>query len=458
MLVFAAACSLFRGKIPPYPEGIIFPVKDNQGQTFSDKIVGKIFQRENRLYFATTAGTVYCVDAVERKVLWQYQAENNLEQPLYAGEENFYILDSGDFITCLDPAGGFNWRKKLPLAISGGAAEGRNIVSVGTIGGLIALDVKTGAVLWQIETEKAVQSVPLAYTNKIVFGADDHKVYIVNTTGKLIGTFAAEGEVRGSFLVEGQRLYFGSYDYFFYCLDLKNIKKKWRVKTGGILHSYPILDESKIFFISYNNVLYCYNSRNGSLVWWQAVPARSHFVPVIIKDKIVVSSMSSQIKCFDKRTGKDQGDYSAPYEIRSNPVWMAPYLVAAYYDDESNSSRLLYLEKDIKVTLAASKESPQKLNDEIVFTVDASGFFQPQYEFSLTRIAKVRFGLTAFLLIRSKRLSEVVQEKSESNTWTWYPDKKGIYVIDVKVEDQKEKAADLKYFIAEKSNKPQAKK
>jgi hypothetical protein len=102
------------------------------------------------------------------------------------------------------------------------------------------------------------------------------------------------------------------------------------------------------------------------------------------------------------------------------------------YNAENDKGRILILKKEIKVILSASKESPQALNEDIVFTVKASGFFNPAYEF--------------YLIEGNKKT--IVQEKSTQNTWEWFPEKEGTFKIGVVVKDAKEKAeAEIEFKI-----------
>ena len=148
----------------------------------------------------------------------------------------------------------------------------------------------------------------------------------------------------------------------------------------------------------------------------------------------MASSFSSTLVCFDTKTGLKKGTYEAGQEVRSNPLWLEPYLLISLYDHKKDEGRLVFLKKVVAVTLTPSKESPQKIGEEVIFSAKATGFFQPKYEFYL----------------KTESGEEVVQEISERGSWTWYPEAIGDYTVGVKVFDAKEEAETEISFLIEK--------
>ena len=193
-------------------------------------------------------------------------------------------------------------------------------------------------------------------------------------------------------------------------------------------------------------MLYCLGSRSGTILWWAHVPARGDFRPLIVRDKIAVASRSPRVVCFDTRTGEDCGTYDAEWEARANPAWWDPWLLVAHYDRRTGKGRISFLEKEIKVTLGFSKASPQPPNEEIVVTAEAVGFFQPQYEFYMTRYIPVAFGLQATIPLKWGDGEQVAQPASERKTWEWFPEESGLYLIRVLVRDARESAESEKLF------------
>lgn len=455
IFLIMSACSLFRAKVLPYPEGIIFPLNVAHEVVFEGEIVDSLSQQEGRVYFSTRKGYVYCFDAGTQKEVWKFQTEDAIEMHPYSGRENLYVYDSANTLYCFNKEGRLIWQKSIKENISSGICEGPEQVFIGTEKGrVLSLAQSDGDELWNFQAGGALRTDPVFTLGKVVFGSDDHFLYILNLRGSLIAKFETQDKIRGGLYVDQGRLYFGSDAYHFYCYDLTKHKLKWKVKTGGMVRAYPIMDKKRVFFLCMNNVLYCLKKKNGIVLWWANIPSRSFFRPEIIDDRITVSALSPRLVCFDTETGKFAGEYVAPEEIRSNPLWTEPYLVLAQHDFDSDQGKLLFLDKSVYVTLTSSLGSPQLPNEEIIITASPGGFYLPQYEFYFRRYVEIRFGWMSYILLQVEENLQASGEKSEENTWSWFPEKPGVYFIGVKVTDEREKAtAEFPFLVGNSGEK-----
>ena len=73
LLVLLSSCSLFRARVEPYPEGIIFPLSPANTLDFEGEVHEALLLRDGRLYLATHEGRVYTVDAGEPEIEWEFQ-------------------------------------------------------------------------------------------------------------------------------------------------------------------------------------------------------------------------------------------------------------------------------------------------------------------------------------------------------------------------------------------------
>jgi outer membrane protein assembly factor BamB len=429
------SCSFFKPRILPYPSGVIFPVEKDEEISYQGKITDRLQKRNRIVYFSSLKGFVYSFDSLERKILWEYKTKHPLVSAPLLGKERIYVFDRKNTLYCLDQEGQLLWEKKTEENVTSELKEDRERLYWGTEeGGLVAFNPEDGEKIWRFQAGGAIRSGPVFSDSWIIFGCDDGLLYFLSRRGKLIDKFETGGKIEASPLVDGKRLYFGSHDQYFYCLNLKKRKTKWKVKTGGKIFSLPIIDEKRVFFISWDSALYSLNKNNGTILWWQALPSRSLYDLEIIEGKIVASSLSSTLVCFDIKTGLKKGTYEAGQEVRSNPLWLEPYLLISLYDYKQDEGRLVFLKKAVEVMLTPSKESPQKIGEEVIFSAKATGFFQPKYEFYL----------------KTGDREEVVQEISEQGSWTWFPEAAGDYTVGVKVLDAKEKAETEISFTIEK--------
>ncbi|UCC39836.1 MAG: PQQ-binding-like beta-propeller repeat protein [Candidatus Aminicenantes bacterium] len=440
----AAFCSFFSSKTSPYPEGIIFPLVKDEEIPYKGEIINSIEGDNANFYFSTNRNFVYCMDGMERDILWEFEAPELLASPPYLGSANIYVYDENQTLYCLDRKGKLVWLHSKPILIwkkdvkeriTSGVLEFQDRVFFGTEkGSFFALSADNGEERWDFRTGGAIRSTPVLAGDNIIFGCDDHNLYFLSLNGELQDKIEVGEKIQSIPLVERKRLYFGADDHYFYCFDLKSRKRKWRVKTGGKIFTAPITDKNRIFFLCWNNVLYCLDKNAGTIIWWKSIPSRSYYHLEISGDKILAASLSSLLIAFDTETGERIGSYDAGQEIRSNPIWFDPYILINLYDRSEEEGKLLFLKKEVKVDLKPSKKSPYKLDGEIVFTASTVGFFHPEYEFYLVRRGK----------------KTVVQEKSEVNSWGWFPENMGKYFIGVEVTDEKENEEVEIPFLVEK--------
>ncbi len=449
----ACSCFLFRPHVAPYPTGVIFPVIQAQEISFDGEVVDPLLRVEDQIVFPTRHGMLYAYAGTSRELMWEFQMETSCRSSLFLGQERFYIVDQQNTVYCLSLEGKLQWKSILPEPVTGGVCEDETQVYLGTESGrFFALDRELGETRWEFKADGPIHSTPVIGQNRVFFGCDDFNLYCLNPKGELIGRFSAADKIRGGLLVDSERLYFGADDHNVYCLNLKDLKQRWKVKTGGKISSVPVADADHVFFISMNGVLTCLRKNNGHIRWWRNLPSRTRFQPEIIQDRIIVTTRSQKAVCFDIKTGSVKGEYVGRAVLRSSSMWLTPYLVVAIQDENTGKGVLQFLGKQVGAYLSTSKTSPQEVNEEIVVTTGANGFYLPQYEFYITRYLLLRYGYDGFVRVMMGEEHRLVQEDSEKNTWNWYPDQEGAYLIEVRVKDEKELAeARVLYLIKKKS-------
>jgi len=442
-----SACALFHSRPAPYPTGIMFPLTQSDSLEFPGEILETLAQEENRLYFVTRPGIVFCVDAVEKKMAWEFKMDASGDGRVVMGRDGIYVWDTEGTVYGLDREGNLKWHTPLSKPIPGAACEGEaHLYQATESGELLALDRRSGRPVWSYQGESGISAPPVCADGIVVFGCRDGTIQFVTAGGRPRGRFELEGSEPGALLIHGDRLFFGVGDQHFYCVGIRDRKRKWRARTGGGVEGMPVTDGRRLFVISKNNVISCFDRSSGTLLWWNPLPARSPFRPILIQDKVAATTLSSRLVCFDVETGQENGRYAASLELRSNPVWVPPYLIVSHFDRRKGEGLLSFLGKDVKVTLTFSKASPQMSNEEITVTALATGFYRPQYEFHVTRHMLVQFGLGKWVPVRIEEARRVVQSRSEKSTWTWFPEEPGLYVIGVQVIDEKEDAATETWF------------
>lgn len=435
-LLCGVSCSLFRKKPEAYPAGIIFPVDEKASVLLEGSVLPGIRRIENTVYLSTETGKVYSIQSKDLHVQWVYQAPESLISQPYYGHERIYLAGQSSTVYCLDKLGHIRWKLALEGQISSNILETQDGVFAGTTTGRIyVIDPGEGHLIRTIVLNTGISSNLVSYKKDLIFGCEDGHLHMINSRGKQRYLFNAGTRIGPNLKLNKTNLYFFTDEGTAYCLNLEKRKKKWSRNLEGKIEVSPAVHDSLLIVLGWNGILYCIQKGNGTIKWWRKVSSRSAYEITVVDDRVVVASFSPILLCFDLKSGEQAGYYAAPFEIRTNPLWSAPYLLIGGYDKSKQEGRLVSLKKAVNATLTPSKDSPQMPNEEVIFTATAAGFYKPEYEF----------------ILETKSEKEIVQEKSEKYVWAWYPEKIGSFTIRVIVTDEKEKAeASAAYSILKK--------
>jgi len=347
ILIYAlSSCSSHKKPEPAVEPILDFPLIQESVASIEGEINKFMTRSEDRVYFSSSRGCLYCIDDPEQGTQRLFSSESDFVSPPYVSGEYIFIYDRWNNIFCIHTNGTLAWKVHIEENISGDIAVSPGKIFFGTENGrFLCLDVDSGEFLWEMKAEGPIHSWPAVINDMVVFGCDDKKLYILNFDGDIIRKHETGGKIRGAFAYREDRLYFGSYDGYFYCINMNKQTIEWKVKTGGKVHAFPLLEEKCVLFASWNNVLYCVNAKNGTVLWWNQIPGRCLFPLEAVGTRLFVTSFSLKMKRFDIKTGEEKGEYAVKNEMRSNPLWFRDTLLLSVYDKENDMSKILFLKQ-----------------------------------------------------------------------------------------------------------------
>ncbi len=214
--------------------------------------------------FGTDGGTFYALDGKDGKLKWEFKAEDKIRTSPVIGD-----IDS----------------------------DGTQEIIFGSDDGTVyALDGTNGKLKWKFKTNDNVRSTPTLFPDdgaRIAFGSDDKNLYIVDSHGRKICSFKAEGPIRASPLIYNENIVFSDLNGNIYFLS-KNcgVQKKYRV-DGKILGSGSVF-EDKIMFASDDGFLHFFDETGEKSKIKLYTSALS--TPVNLNDKhILISTTDGKI-------------------------------------------------------------------------------------------------------------------------------------------------------------------
>jgi outer membrane protein assembly factor BamB len=227
--------------------------------------------------------------------------------------------------------------------------EGR--LYVGTEqGSLCCLQAENGLEVWTFQAGAALRTGALLWKDRqgrtyVLCGGDEGKLFFLGEGGQLRGDLDCGGKMALPPLLEKDRLYVGTEDRVFLCLDLHRRRTRWRVRLTGRPAGPAIADRKRIFFLTAQGVLMSLNKRSGEILWWRTLSSRSGHDLELADGQVIATSLGSDLVSFDARDGREAGRFQAGRELRSNPVWLRPYLLVHVYDPQKEEGTLIFLQR-----------------------------------------------------------------------------------------------------------------
>ncbi|MCW4010481.1 MAG: PQQ-binding-like beta-propeller repeat protein [Candidatus Bathyarchaeota archaeon] len=219
-----------------------------------------------------------CFDAYTGTQLWKLQGINFAHISIaYGNVYGFY----GNRLYCIggEPA---DWTNGLQGTVENGR------VAVGQSG---PSDISTPR--WTFTTGGDVSSSPAVVDGKVYVGSHDKNWYCLDAyTGEKIWTFTAEHFVRSSAAISGGRVFTGADDGYFYCLDADTGTQIWKTSAGG---HFP-------------------NT-------FTAIEYQSRSSPIVVGNKVYVGSLDGKVYCLDTAEGNVLATYDTGSPIFGSPAY-----------------------------------------------------------------------------------------------------------------------------------------
>ncbi|NLS78803.1 MAG: PQQ-binding-like beta-propeller repeat protein [Chloroflexi bacterium] len=239
------------------------------------------------VYYASSAGKVYSLDALSGAQRWVYPVEEKenlgalFARPIVAGElllvgsgdKNLYALNVSD--------GQLRWRFLTGGSIYGAAAAQDQMVYVASSDRQVyALEASTGAKKWSFETGNWVWSAPLVAEGRVYVSSMDHKVYCLDaSTGQKIWEYSVGAAMAGTPSYAEGMILVGALDSKVHALDAQTGAPKWSFETarkpflnwklpaGRWFWGQPLVVDQVVFAGSLNGKVYALELATGQELW-----------------------------------------------------------------------------------------------------------------------------------------------------------------------------------------------
>ncbi len=156
---------------------------------------------------------------------------------------------------------------------------------------------------WSFETGGYVYTSPILYEGKVYVGSGDSSFYCLEAeTGTEIWSFETGDTIQGTASISDGWVYLPSYDDNLYCLDAETGEEKWAFPANGDIFSSPGVDSGLVVFGCSNFQVYAVDADDGTQVWSFLTSAAVWASPNI-EDGRVYCGAGSNFYCLNLDTG-----------------------------------------------------------------------------------------------------------------------------------------------------------
>ena len=244
------------------------------------------------------------IQAIDMKTgdeIWKATGETLLTEPLIAGEDLVVAYYSGSLV-CYDLASGeLKWQTSLNTQTESSPAFSAGLVIVGGDDGRVTA-WRGKNLVWEYQTQGAIKASPTCLNDRVFIGSTDEHFYCLDLlNGQLLWSFSADGKIFLGAAADGEKVCFGTTQHTIYCLEGLKGNLLWRTPTSGVISTAPVITPAAVIFGSLDDHLYAVDPQTGGHLW--SYKTRGHILthPIVVDNGLVAASEPENIYFFKNR-------------------------------------------------------------------------------------------------------------------------------------------------------------
>lgn len=312
---------------------------------------------EDNIYFGSDNCIFWAIKQTDGSVAWQYKVGQSINKKSIFSSPVIYqdlvIFGSydGNIYALERSTGKRRWvcLEADWIGSSPAMAVDLGLVFVGLEygllrkrGGIVALDVKTGKVIWKDVHPAYTHASPLYIEEyqEVVIGSNDGKMRLYDArTGDKKWEFTTfggasydnkevsgfgEGDIKERAVYDAEHDYiiFGSIDSFLYILDRKTGQLVQHYKCDFGIYSTPYIYKNKLYFTSTDKKVRCLDLDTLKLVFEIDVDhTRIFSTPTVINDRLYIGTNAGRLHELDPETGEKLAYFQAVERITNTVLY-----------------------------------------------------------------------------------------------------------------------------------------
>ena len=193
-------------------------------------------------------------------------------------------------------------------------------------GSFYAVDVHSGAPVWQDSYTSGIDSSPAVSSGTVYFGTKGNLMVAVNeATGTPVWSTSTSSSVETSPAVYGSSVYVGTDDGTVYAFDQSSGAVLWSKKLSNAVHSSPAIDSthSTVVVGDSSGHVTALALSNGAVVWSTLTGAPVTATPMVNQGTVFVGSQDDSEYSLNGATGAVRWTYKTKGPIVSNTAFLS---------------------------------------------------------------------------------------------------------------------------------------
>ncbi|HEY2628924.1 MAG TPA: PQQ-binding-like beta-propeller repeat protein [Usitatibacter sp.] len=287
--------------------------------------------RAGRVYFGSSDGKLYAVDAKTGERRWSFRTQGAVaSSPAIDAERVYFTSRDGSLYAVNANTGRLAWRYRFganlgpynfwdyrlssPVLASGAVLVG------GGDGTVVSLDARSGKLRWRFDAQSRVRSTPAVSGGFVVFGT--HSGYVIaldQQTGKESWRFATAGvghtfeegandatSIVASATIVGERVFIGSRDSYIYALELASGKLLWRTTHDESSWILSTASDGERLYVGSGSaqIVQAADLATGKELWRTGTSGAVFSSIALSGDTLLASDFSGNAFALDRRTGE----------------------------------------------------------------------------------------------------------------------------------------------------------
>ena len=203
------------------------------------------------------------------------------------------------------------WRRSGGNRASTPAIAGERLFVSSHDGTVTAMNRKNGRTLWKLNTSARVESSPVVLGNTVYFGSTDGRLFAVNAaTAAVRWAYDTGGRINASPSVWGNRICISTYAGSIFCLRRSDGAKLWStyVKRSFVsyesFYSSPSTDGRRLYVAARSGKLVALDASSGRIVWTQRLSGLTYPTPAISDGKLFIGTRNGTFNSYDAASGR----------------------------------------------------------------------------------------------------------------------------------------------------------